>query len=221
MRKTLRDVGGPVLEKMGMAGIPAIMRIDISGSLKTGIPLVGETTADTVYGVYGGLGQKLVNAKDSASRGDALRAVEFASPAFMEAVLKAYRIADVDATNAKGKLLTDEKGVPIRYSAGEAAAQALGFRPERMARISREHWTMENVKKYFAEKRNDLYARIRLAKTEEESQTVIRNMQRFNMEARKYRGVIPPVAASSLRQAASQRPERPFMEFGKMMEASP
>jgi len=46
-------------------------------------------------------------------------------------------------------------------------------------------------------------------------------MQRFNMEARKYRGVIPPVAASSLREASSQRPERPFIEFGKMMEASP
>jgi hypothetical protein len=41
------------------------------------------------------------------------------------------------------------------------------------------------------------------------------------MEAGKYRGVIPPIAANSLRQAALQRPERPFIEFGKMMEASP
>jgi hypothetical protein len=38
MRKTLRDAGGPVLERMGMAGIPALMGIDISGSLKTGVP---------------------------------------------------------------------------------------------------------------------------------------------------------------------------------------
>jgi len=80
---------------------------------------------------------------------------------------------------------------------------------------------MENVKKHFAEKRNDLYARVRLAKTQEEGQKVIQDMQRFNMEARKYPGVIPPVAASSLREVASQRPERPFMAFGKRMEASP
>ncbi|RPJ38114.1 MAG: PLxRFG domain-containing protein, partial [Deltaproteobacteria bacterium] len=44
MRKTLRDAGGPVLEKLGMAGIPALMGIDISGSLKTGIPLIGAGT---------------------------------------------------------------------------------------------------------------------------------------------------------------------------------
>ena len=80
---------------------------------------------------------------------------------------------------------------------------------------------MENVEKHFAEKRNDLYARIHLAKTQEEGKKVIRDMQRFNMEARKYRGVIPPIVASSLREAASQRRERSFMEFGKMMEASP
>ena len=80
---------------------------------------------------------------------------------------------------------------------------------------------MENVKKHFAEKRNDLYARYRLAKTLEDRQTVIRDMQRFNMEARKYPGVLSPIAANSLRQAASQRPEKPFMEFERMMEASP
>ena len=59
MRKTLREAGGPVLEKLGMAGIPALMGIDISGSLKTGIPLIGAgTPQDTIYGVYGGMAKK-------------------------------------------------------------------------------------------------------------------------------------------------------------------
>ena len=198
------------------------MGIDISGSLKTGIPGLGPgTPADTIYGVYGGLGKKALNAMNAAERDDYLRALEFVSPSFLESILKAYRVADRGATTFTGKVLTDDQGKPIRFSGGEAAAQAMGFRPERIAQISGEHWTMENVKKLFAEKRNDLYARSRLAKTQEEKQGVIRDMQRFNMEARKYRGVIPPVAASSLREVASQRPERPFMEFGKIMEASP
>ena len=72
-------------------------------------------------------------------------------------------MADRGATTPAGKVLTDEQGKPIRLSGGDAAPQAIGFRPERMARISGEHWTMENVKKHFAEKRNDLYARSRLA----------------------------------------------------------
>jgi hypothetical protein len=59
MRKTLREAGGPVLEKMGMAGIPALLGIDISGSLKVGIPLAGAgTPQDTTYGVYGGLARR-------------------------------------------------------------------------------------------------------------------------------------------------------------------
>ena len=52
----------------------------------------------------------------------------------------------------------------------------MGFRPERMAQIAGEHWTMENVKKHFAEERNDLHSRYRLAKTREERQAVIRDI---------------------------------------------
>ncbi len=112
---------------------------------------------------------------------------------FLESILKAYRMAEQGATTPSGKVLTDEQEKPIRLSGAKASAQAMGFRPERMAQIAGEHWTMENVKKHFAKKRNDLYPRFRLAKTQEERQTVIRDMQRFNMEARTYPGVIPPI----------------------------
>ena len=46
-------------------------------------------------------------------------------------------------------------------------------------------------------------------------------MQRFNMEARKYGEVIPLIATTSLKQSALQRPEKPFLNFGRMIEASP
>ena len=93
---------------------------------------------------------------------------------------------------------------------GEAIAQAAGFRPERLAQVSREHWTMENVKSNFKGRRDDLYSRYRLAKTPEERQKVIRDMQRFNMDARKYRGVISPITTTSLKQSASPRPDKAF-----------
>ena len=206
MRKTLREAGGPVLEKMGMAGIPALMGIDISGSLKIGIPLAGSgTPQDTIYGVYGGLARKSLNAMSAVEREDYLRAMEFASPAFIEAVLKAFRMSDTGVTTPRGKVITDEQGKPIRLGAGEGIAQAAGFRPERLARISGEHWTMENVQKHFKEKRDDLYSRYRLARTPEEKHRVIRDMQKFNMEARKYRGVIPPITATSMGQATQPK----------------
>lgn len=222
MRKTLRDAGGPVLERMGMAGIPALMGIDISGSLKIGIPLIGSgTPQDTVYGVYGGMARKALNSMSAVEREDYLRALEFASPAFIEAALKALRMTEKGVTTPRGKIITDEQGKPIRLGTGEGIAQAAGFRPERMATVSGEHRTMENVQAHFKERRDDLYSRYRLARTPEDKQKVIRDMQKFNMEARKYRGVIPPITPSSMGQATEQKPEKPFVGFGRMMETSP
>ena len=60
------------------------------------------------------------------------------------------------ATTPRGKILTDEQGKPIRLETGEATAQAIGFRPERIGRISSEHRSMQNVKAYFNDKRDDL-----------------------------------------------------------------
>jgi ribosomal protein S15P/S13E len=154
-------------------------------------------------------------------REDYLRAMEFALPAFIEAVLRAHRMSETGATTPRGKIITDEQGKPIRLGAGEGIAQAAGFRPERLARISKEHWTMENIKAHFKEKRDDLYSRYRLARTPEEKQRVVRDMQKFNMEARKYRGVNPPITATSMGQATEQRPEKSFVGFGRMMESSP
>jgi len=57
------------LEKMGMAGLPVLIGIDISESLKTGNSLVGaETPQDTIYGVYGGLARKGLNTTSTAER---------------------------------------------------------------------------------------------------------------------------------------------------------
>ena len=104
---------------------------------------------------------------------------------------------------------------------GEAVAQAAGFHPERLARISGEHWTMENIRTNFKGRRDDLYARYRLAKTQEERQRVIRGMQRFNMDIRKYRGVIPPITATSLWESVRQRPDKGFIPYGIMMGDNP
>jgi hypothetical protein len=44
-------------------------------------------------------------------------------------------------------------------------------------------------------------------------------MQRSKLEARKYRGVIPPITATSMRQAIQQKPEKLFIGYGRMMDA--
>lgn len=94
-----------------------------------------ETPQDTIYGVYGGLTRKGLNAMSAMEREDYLRALEFASPAFIEAVLKGYQMAKTGVTTLRGKIITDEAGKPIRLETGEGIAQAAGFRPERLATV--------------------------------------------------------------------------------------
>ncbi len=53
-----------------------------------------------------------------------------------------------------------------------------------MGRISGEHRTTQNVKAYFNDRRDGLYAQYRLAKTDEERRDVIRDMQRFTIMGR-------------------------------------
>jgi len=95
------------------------------------------TSQDTIYGVYGGLTKKGINAMNAGERDDYLRALEFASSAFIEALLKAYRMSEAGVATPRGKIITDGQGKPIRLESGEGVAQAAGFRPERLARISR------------------------------------------------------------------------------------
>jgi len=59
-------------------------------------------------------------------------------------------------TTPNGKIITNEQRKLIRLQTSEGVTQATGFRPERMATVSSEHRTMENVQALFKEERNDL-----------------------------------------------------------------
>jgi uncharacterized protein YaaR (DUF327 family) len=213
IKRNLSVIGGPALEKMGLMGIPAMVGIDISGSLKMGIPFVG-TPSENIFGVWAGLGQKFIRAKDSMERGDVLRAIESASPAFLESILKAYRMTEHGATTPKGKVITDEKGRPIQETTAEGITQAFGFRPERISEASQTHREFANIESHFADRMNDLYARFRLATTADERKKIIRDIQKYNLAASKYRGAIPMINAESLRRSFIQKPEKRYLMWG-------
>jgi hypothetical protein len=125
-----------------------------------------------------------------------------------------------DRSYPKGESPHRWTGKTNHLEPAEGIAQAAGFRPERLARVSGEHHTVENIQAHFKEKRDDLYSRYRLAKAPEDKQRVMRDMQRFNMDSRKYRGVTQSITATSLRQATRQKPEKDFLSYGGMTEAN-
>ncbi len=223
MREALRGVGGDILEKFGMTGFPALIGADISGSLKpVGLPKFSLRAAseETLFGVYGGLIDKGTNALDAMSRDDFLRAIEFASPVFIENLFKAARMTK-GATTPKGKIMFDDEGRPIELTGPEAVAQAVGFRPERTATLSREKRTFSNIEEHYKSKRDGLYAKWRLATSEGERRNILREMERYNLEVMKYRGAIPAISRESLRGTFVQKPDTAWLRFEQSSRTGP
>jgi hypothetical protein len=117
-------------------------------------------------------------------------------PKIIEAVLKAYRMAKPEPPRP---------GENRRQGAGKVdpPGRRGGDRPgswPRAGKTGHSLWrdrSMENVQDDFKYRKDDLYSRYRLARPAEEKKAMIRDMQRFNIDARKYRGVIPPLTATS------------------------
>ena len=123
-------------------------------------------------------------------------------------------MATEGATTASGKVLFDAEGKPIRQTTGEAAAQAVGFRPERTAAAAETHREYTNLQANFANRRNDLYAKARLAADKPATlRKVIVEVQKYNLDAAKYKGAIPLINSNSLRRALTAKPEGKFMVY--------
>jgi hypothetical protein len=100
---------------------------------------------ETAFGVWGGLGKTFANAWQSVGKDDYLRAVEFASPVFIETMLKAMRMVGQGGTTPAGKILFDAHGRPIKETPGEGVARAAGFRPKLISMASKEHPELANT----------------------------------------------------------------------------
>lgn len=211
MREGLKGIGGEMLEKFGMDGLPALIGINLSGSLKIEFPF--KPSAESIYGVYGGLYDKSQRMMDAFSRDDILRAIETGSPVFLENLFKAERMYAKGATTERGKVMFDEMGKPIKLTGLEAAGQAIGLRPEKMAVASQERRTFQNIENHYREKRDNLYSKFRLAENYEERQKVAKEIQDYNLDVMKYKGAIPIITKESLRQAFKQQPKKSMMKY--------
>jgi N12 class adenine-specific DNA methylase len=218
MRQRLRTWGGEYLQRFGMEGLAAVLGVDISGSLKTGVPFLSDTPINDIYGVYGNIGKKAEQSVDALLRGEYARAVEMGAPTFIENPLKAYRMWSEQATTPKGKLLFDEKGRPLMLSGPEAAGQAIGFRPERVAVGSKERRTYMNIKQWASDERDSIFTDARLAKTPADWNKIMKRIQNYNFKVLRYKGAIPLITGQMVRRGIKPRPDKSFMQYEAGLE---
>lgn len=173
VRTALRGIGGKTLETFGFSGLPAVLGMNISGSLALGIPGMGETPLDSVYGVYGGMATKIGRAVDAAGRGDLYRVSANLAPEFMRNPIVAMMESGVGksmgapgySTTTRGRAIYGEQGKPIQMTAGQAAVKFTGFNPTGNAREKEQNQVIKRQEEWGQEAKRDLSETYRIEKT--------------------------------------------------------
>ena len=99
----------------------------------------------------------------------------------------------------------------------ETATQVAGFRPERLAEVSKERRVAQNIKDGFARERQNITKRLRMAVNDpEELKSVQKDMQTYNLRVMKYGGVIPQIGRDTFR--AAMKPETGYTKYSQVEE---
>ena len=158
-----------------MTGLPSVLGANISGSMATGLPwpIGAETTEDTVFGVYGGMIQKVKKAKEAFGKGDTFRGITEVSPEVLRNPLVAAMESQFGkemfgtpgfATTTRGKVMEDTEGKPIRIKGTEVALKAIGFNPTESAREREMNQTIKRQETWASEAKASAGEEYRIAR---------------------------------------------------------
>lgn len=192
LKKGMEDWIGGTATRAVLSGLPTVAGADVSGSMQIGLPFselaTGKGMASTVWGAYYGIESKFGKAWDDLKAGELYRAIENASPAAIESVMKAPREAGMlegigvrgGVRNQKGTALFDDQGRPYTPNAIETALQALGFRPAKTAELQGEDFRREQLTQNINRKKEQLHKQMRLATSAEERREVLTKAAQLN-----------------------------------------
>lgn len=211
VRNTLRGIGGETLETFGFSGLPAVLGANISGSLAIGIPGMGETPADTVYGVYGGMATKIKRAGEALGRGDLYRFSANIAPEFLRNPIAAAMESNYGkslgmpgyASTTRGRAIYDENGKPLQMSTGEAIFKTIGFNPTGIAAKKEKNQITKRQEEWGQEAKRDLAESYRIAKANRDPKALknlMAGVKELNAEIRDrgIKQIVPLVSVSTI-----------------------
>jgi hypothetical protein len=214
LKKMLKRRAGEAGSLIALHGLPGLVNVDLSGSLKMGlppIPGVGSGLATDISGVYSGMAKKAGQSVHSLATGQPLRALEQAAPAAIENPLKGLRGYAEGMTSNWGKTMYGAKGEPLRLTGWEALKQGAGYRSARMADEAMQKRVSNNIKSYFDGERKGIYEKYRIADRKQDQAAMKRldsKIDRFNSRVEKYGGVIPLITEESLVGTLEEHPDK-------------
>ncbi|MFA5753596.1 MAG: PLxRFG domain-containing protein, partial [Bacteroidales bacterium] len=196
-REVMRKFGGKTFETFGIQGLPALAGANLSGSLAMGIPFADWMTgsggaSDTIYGVVGGMGEKVAKGINYGLKGEFYKAGESFAPQFIASPMQAMRMSEIGkeylgttgyATTSKGKPQFDENGKPLSMDTGDVIAKVMGFNPSDYSMRTEAQRSASNIEEYFSDWKTSIYETYRAGRTNHDSKTIskaMRQIREFN-----------------------------------------
>jgi hypothetical protein len=225
-REVMRKFGGRTLETFGLHGLPALAGANISGSLAMGMPMYewisGGSPSDSVYGVMGGMVNKLGKGIKFASKGEFYKASENVLPEFIASPMKALRMSELGkdylgtpgfATTASGKPVYDENGKPLQLSAKDMVLKMVGLNPAEYSSRTELQRSARNIEEHFTDWKQDIYEGYRAGKNNRDPKAMsdaMRQIRQFNQAIRDKEAtdLIAPIKLSNVVKAAKMKPTK-------------
>jgi hypothetical protein len=195
-REIMRKFGGKTLETFGIQGLPALAGANISGSLAMGIPfadwMTGGSASSTVFGVVGGMGEKIAKGINYGLKGEFYRAGESLAPEMLASPMKAMRTSEIGKeylgttgydTTSKGKPKFDENGKPLSMDTGDVIAKMMGFNPSGYSMKNEAQRSASNIEEYFSDWKTSIYETYRAGRTSNDPKAIskaLRQIREYN-----------------------------------------
>lgn len=190
--------------------------VNVSNALRLQLPIVSdllndESVAESFAGVPGAMVKKAWNSAEYASRGDYWKATEAAAPEAVAGAMRAYRMATEGATTVHGKMVPDEQGQPLKYSAVDAVKRGLGFQPYGQSKRAELTHQMRQIEKYWDDKRQDVMDDLRKNVNNGKGfEKALKKKDKFNeaLVESQALGLVTPIDQPAIRRGLTYKPNK-------------
>lgn len=197
---------GEYLGELFGAGLPSLLGIDISGSMRVG----GDTTMmGLATGVAGATVNDMIAGAQAASHGDFMTTAERWLPMVASNPIKAVERMKYGVTTARGNPVTMAPGEPIlKLSGYEALGHMIGFQPSTLTRAYEKEAVRLRSDSYWQAKRSSIYTMLKKGTARGDEKTIDRAFERISEFNQSIPNSISPITAQTIKQSLSDRPSR-------------
>jgi len=205
---------GQVVQNFVNHGVTSVAGVDMSRALAVNIPFISDpdrSMGDRMAGVWGGMFKKPGMAMSAAQKGDYLRAIENLMPEFVANPMRAARQYGQGATTMSGKPIFDpETGKQMQYGLADVGKKMLGFQPLDISEKTELKGIERGLQANWNEKRDDVLAQVRRAKTREDFIAAKKAVRNFNIKLREDDafGLVPIISNESIAKSRASKPQK-------------